>query len=105
MAREVVSIKEVAEVAATLIVAVVVVSLHRCILDGVAHPLYLAIGPRVIWFGQAMLDPVRLTDHIKPHLAESHADAIPRLLCELDTIIGQDGCLNSKHTPSTNPIR
>ena len=35
--------------AAQLLGAVVMVSLHRCILDRAVHARELAVGPRVVW--------------------------------------------------------
>ena len=40
-----------------------------------------------------ILPLVRLADQIKPHLAECHAVPVPWLLCELDTIVGEN-CLD-----------
>lgn len=37
---------------------VVVVNLHGGVLDRAVHPLGLAVGPRMIGFGQAVLDTV-----------------------------------------------
>ena len=53
--------------ATQLRVAVVVKAFHRGVLDGAVHALDLAIGPWMVRFGQPVLDPVRLTDHIEPH--------------------------------------
>jgi hypothetical protein len=38
------------------------------LLDGVVHSLDLAIGPWMVWLGQAMLDPICLKDHVEPHM-------------------------------------
>jgi len=53
---------------AQLIMAVVVVSFHRRFLDGSVHPLDLAIGPRMVWLGQPVFDPIGLADHVEAHL-------------------------------------
>ncbi len=76
--------------AAKLIVAVIVIPFDRCILDCPVHSLDLAIGPWVIWLGQPMLNPIRLADQIKPHLAERDSVPVPWLLCELNAVVGQD---------------
>jgi hypothetical protein len=55
-ASEVEGVNEVAEVAAQLIVGLVVEALDRRLLDGPVHPLDLAVGPGVLWLGQAMID-------------------------------------------------
>lgn len=49
-------------------VAVVMVSLHCRLLDRSVHSLDLAIGPRMVWLGQAVLDPIRLADDVEAHL-------------------------------------
>ena len=76
--------------AAKLIVTVVVIPLHRCILDRAVHPFDLTVCPRMIWLGQPVLDTVRLADQIEAHLAGCHAVPVPRLLCKLDAVIRQD---------------
>ena len=55
-AREIVGVDEVAEVAAEMIVGLVVEPLDRCFLDGPVHPLDLTVGPGVPGFGEAMID-------------------------------------------------
>ncbi|GKY88863.1 hypothetical protein STA1M1_27320 [Sinisalibacter aestuarii] len=75
---------------AQLIAAVVVTAFQRCVFDRAAHPLDLAIAPRMIGLGQAMFNPVGFADQIKPHLAERDAAAVPRLLRDLDAVIRQD---------------
>ena len=76
--------------AAKLIVAVIVIPFNRGVLDGAVHPFDLAIGPRMVRFGQAMFDPIGLTDQIDTQLAESKAVSVPRLLGELDAVVCQD---------------
>jgi hypothetical protein len=39
-------------------------------LDGPVHPLGLAIGPGMVWFGQLVLDPVLIADAIEDVGAE-----------------------------------
>ncbi len=41
-----------------LVLAVVVEAFNRGVLDRSVHPLDLTIRPQMVWFGQAMLDPV-----------------------------------------------
>ena len=48
----VVGVQEIREVAAKLIVAVVVIALHRRLLDGAVHPLNRPVGPKVVRLGQ-----------------------------------------------------
>ena len=71
--------------------AVVVISLHCAILDGAVHPFHLAVGPRMIWLGQAMLNPIHLANQIEPRLAERDAVPVPRPLCELDAVVCENG--------------
>ena len=44
--------------------AVVTVSFHYCVFNRSVHQLDLAIGPGMVWLGQAVLDPICLADHI-----------------------------------------
>ena len=53
-----VSVQEVREMASKLIVAVVVVPFHRRVFDSPVHPLDLAIGPWMVWFGQPIFDDI-----------------------------------------------
>jgi len=76
-----------------LIVAVVVVALDRRLLEGPVHALDLAIGPRVVWLGEPMLDVVRLADLIEAvdAVRGSRAATVLGQLSELDAVVGQDG--------------
>lgn len=65
--REVVCCHEVCEVRSQLIMAVVVEALHGGFLDRAVHALDLSIGPGMVGFGQSVLSPVCLTDHVKAH--------------------------------------
>src|SRR5262245_27144944 len=62
---EVVGVQERAEVLSELPVGFVVVAPHGRLLEGTVHALDLAIGPRVVGLGEAMLDVVLATDAIK----------------------------------------
>ena len=62
---EVIGADEVVEMLPELLVAVVMIKLDGRFLDGSVHPLDLAIGPRVIGLGQAMLDAVILAGTIE----------------------------------------
>ncbi len=55
-------------------------------LDGSAHPLDLAVGPRMVRFGEPVLDAVRLADHVETHLTRPSRVAVTRLLGELNAI-------------------
>ena len=73
-----------------LIVAVVVEALYRGVLDRPVHSLDLTVRPRMVGFGQAMLDPVGLADHVEAHWPRVDGVPVPGLLGELDAIIGKN---------------
>lgn len=77
--------------AAELIVAVVAIPVDCCVFDRAVHPLDLTICPPMVGFDQSTFDVASLADQIKSHLAECDAVAVPRLLCELDTIVSENG--------------
>ena len=58
------------------------------LLDRAVHPFDLAIGPWMVGFGQPVLDPVGLADHIKAHRPGVDGISVPRLLCKLDAVVG-----------------
>ena len=84
--------------AAQLFVAVVVIAFDRRILDGAVHALDLAIGPGMVRLGQAMFDPVRLADQIEAHRPGMGSVPVPGLLCELDTVVGEDRMHPVRHS-------
>src|SRR5579862_9112123 len=53
---EVVGLDEVSEVVAELVVGVVVEPPDGGVLDGAVHAFDLAIGPRMLWLGQPVID-------------------------------------------------
>jgi len=53
---EIVGVDEVLEMAAQLVMVVVVEPFDGCVLDGPVHSLNLPVCPRMTWLGQAMLD-------------------------------------------------
>lgn len=69
---------------------VVVEALHGRVLDCAVHSLDLAVSPRMIGLGQPVLDPVRLTDHVEAHGPGVDGVAVPGLLCELYTVVGEN---------------
>ena len=44
----------------------------------------------MVGLGQAVLDPIRLTDHVETHWPGICGIAVPRRLGELDVVIGQN---------------
>ncbi len=75
------------------------VSLHCRLLDRAVHPLDLAIGPRVVWLGPPVLNPIYLADHIEPHLPRICSVPVAGLFGELDTIVSEDrmGAIRDSH--------
>jgi len=51
---EIVSVHEVGEMGAELVVVFVIEAFYRCVFDRAVHPLDLAIGPRVVWLSEAV---------------------------------------------------
>ena len=71
-----------------LLVCSIVVAMYSCILQGADHALRLAVGPGMLRFREAMLNPVRGTNAVKE---QGKGIFVPRLIGKLDAIIGQDG--------------
>lgn len=51
-----------------LIMVIVIEAVDGLVLDWSVHPLDLFICPKMVWLGQAVLDVIRLADHVKAHL-------------------------------------
>ena len=90
-AGEVVGGQEVGKVCSQLVVAVVVETFDRGVLDRAVHPLDLAVGPRVVWPGQPVLYAVRLADHVEAHRPGGDGVPVPRLLGELGAVACWEG--------------
>ena len=73
-----------------LVVVVVVEPLDRGVLESAVHSLDLAIGPRIVGFGQSVLNAVRRADHVEANRPGIDGVAVPGLLGELDAVVGQD---------------
>ena len=100
----VVGIDEQIEVAAELLVIVIVVALDRGFLDRPVHSLDLAsirenspmdcflalMASRVVRLGEAVIDLVCVADHVEVALSRIDRVAVAGLLGELDAIIGQN---------------
>jgi hypothetical protein len=67
--------------------AVVVVAPNRSFFDRAVHSFDLTIGPRVVWLGRSVLDPVYLADHVEAHLSRICCVLVARLLRELGASI------------------
>ena len=71
---------------------VVVVSLDGGVLDRAVHPLDLAVGPRMIWLGEPMLDAVSPTGAVE-RMAPQHGGwtiTVSGQVGELDAVIGEN---------------
>lgn len=77
--------------AAKLIVAVVVIAFDGRILDRPVHPFDLAIGPWMVRFSQSVFYFICLVDHVEAHRPRINCVPVPRLLCELDAIVRENG--------------
>ena len=88
---KIVGADKVLEMLRELFVAVVVVPLHGCFLDGAVHSLDLSVGPGMIDLGEAVLDAVLATAHTKHVGGElrGRAFGIARGKAELDAVVGQ----------------
>ena len=60
------------------------------LLDRAVHSLDLAVDPRVVGLGQAVLDPVGVADHVEAHGPGEDRVPVPRLLGELDDVVSED---------------
>ncbi len=74
-----------------LLVAVAVVSLSECVLDGAVHQFNLAVSPGMVGFRQPVLDPIGIADYVQVHWPEMDGVPVPRLLSELNAVFDQDG--------------
>ena len=103
---EVVSADEVGEMTSKLIVGLIVEAFDRRLLDGAVHALDLAIGPRMLGLGEAMVDVVLGAGEFEGMGAEDlvplehdldlgGSPAIAAGLGEVRAIVGQDGELAS----------
>ena len=88
----VVGVDEQLKVPPKLIVIGVVVAFDGGVFDGPVHPLDLTIGPRMVWLGQPVFDPMFGADAIEQMACKlcCWSVAIAWRVTELDTIVGQD---------------
>ncbi len=73
------------------IVAFAIETLHNRVLDRAVYPPDQAVGPRVVGFGQAVLDPDGVADHVEGHRAGMSRVAAMGLLGELGAVVGENG--------------
>ena len=67
---EVVGSDEVGEMSPKFVMGFIIEALDGGVLDGAVHPLDLAIRPRVLGLGQAMIDGVASAGHFKGRSSE-----------------------------------
>ena len=77
--------------------ALIVEAFDGRFLDGPVHPLDLSVGPRVVRFGEPVLDVVGLADHVEAHLTGPGGVPVAGLLGELDAVVGEDGVNAVRH--------
>ena len=85
-ACKVVGCQEVGEMGLELVVADVMEPFDRRVLNRTVYPLDLAVGPRVVGLGQAVLDPVGFADHVEAHRPGVDGVPVAGLLGELDAV-------------------
>ena len=71
-----------------VVMGLVVILVHRGVFECAVHPFHLAVRPRMVGFGQPMVDARLLADAIKDMLK---GVAIALAVGELDAVISQDG--------------
>ena len=76
---------------AQLVVAVVVETFHGGLFDRAVHPFDLSVGPWVVGLCQAVFNTIGLADHVEAHRPGVDRVSVPRLLCELDSVVGENG--------------
>ena len=77
---------KVCEMEAHLFMIIAVIPLEYSV-----HSLNLTVSPCMVGFGQPMLNPVRVTDHVKTHRPRMCCVSVSGLLSKLDAIVGEDG--------------
>lgn len=76
---------------AQLVVAVVVETFDGGVFDRPVHPFDLTTGPWMIGLRQSVFDAICLANHVEAHRAGVDGVPVPRLLCELDSVVREDG--------------
>ena len=71
---------------AQLLMIIVVIPLDCGVLDCSIHSLALTVSRLMVGFGQPMLNPVRVTDHVKTHSPRMCCVSVSGLLGKLDTM-------------------
>jgi hypothetical protein len=103
---EVVGGDEVREMPRKLFVSLVVIAIYRRFFDGSVHALHLTICPRVVWFGQAMLDAIGSADLVEAMdpVSSRPPIAIARQVGELDAVIGKHGVQRARRGATSRHV-
>ena len=80
-AAEIIGVDEVLEMAAQLVVVVIVEAFDGCFLDGSVHALDLSVGPGMLDLGEPVLDLMLAADTVEDVV---EGIAMPFLVGELD---------------------
>ena len=70
--------------------AIVVIPFDGRVFNRVVHALDLSIRPRVVWLGQAMLNAICSTNHVKSHGPGIGGVPVAGLLTKLDAAVRKD---------------
>ena len=81
---------KVCEMDAQSFMIILVIPLDCGVLDCSVHSLDLTVSLWLVGFGQPMLNPVCVTDHVKTHRPRICCVSVSGLLSELDAIVGED---------------
>lgn len=90
---EVIGHQEGVDVRFELAMRAVMVALHGRLFEGSVHPFNLAVGPRMTWLCQSVLDAVSITEHVE-HMgapARRRSETVLRQISELDAVVGEHG--------------
>jgi len=84
---------EVSEARSQLVLVVVVVALHGGLVDSAVHALHLSVGQGMIELGEAVIDAMQKTDHVKRMTTEpgSWASAVLGKVGEPGAVVAEHG--------------
>jgi hypothetical protein len=84
--REIIGHQEGMQMLFQVVMGHVVIPFYGGLFERAIHPFHLAIGPRMVGFGQPMVNPVCTTDAIKD-MVKGIAITLP--IGKLDAVIGE----------------
>lgn len=84
--------QEVREGDSQLVMALMVVTFDRCLLERPVHSLHLAVGPRVVWLGRPVFDLMAPAGGVEWMTAPCRGRTFPVFgqIGELHAVIGED---------------